>query len=240
MKFLLIGLGVFGRSLAHHLAAVGAEVIALDRREENVSAVKDEVTMAVCAPFDDPAVLTRFPIRDFDAVLMAIGDDFEASMAFTMKAQELGARRLICRVLSPMHRRLLELLKVSRLVVPEEFAARGLAHSLLLRGVMEGIDMGSGYALVDLAVPAAFLKASADNRIRLFEKHKIRLVCIKRPDKAWVQRILGQEAETDQILRTHGHVHLTDPFQEGDVLVLFGHERALRDLLEDLTGPQRA
>lgn len=233
MKYLIIGLGVFGRNLAHNLSQIGAEVIAIDRREDNVTAVKDEVATAVCAPFDDPYVLSRFPIAEFDAVILAIGDDLEASLAFTMKAQELGAQRLVCRVLSPMHERLLRLLKVDRLVVPEEFAARGLAHSLLLRGVVDGIDLGSGHALVDAAVPKPLISLPATQRQALFDRHAIQLVTIKRPDTNMLAKLIRAEADMRPPMRTLGNVTIQEPLKEGDVLVLFGQEKDLRRFLDE-------
>lgn len=233
MKYLIIGLGVFGRNLAHNLSQTGVEVIALDRRDDNVAAVKDEVCTAVCAPFDDPSVLERFPIDELDAVILAIGDDFEASMAFTMKAQELGARRLVCRVLSPMHERLLRLLKVDRIVVPEEFAAQGLAHSLLLRGVVNGVDMGSGYAIVEASIPAAFIARSSAQRQELLDRHHIRLITVKRPDRSLLSRIVDRDPDPHVPLRTLGHVLPTDALKDGDILVLFGQEKELRRCLEE-------
>jgi trk system potassium uptake protein len=233
MKYLVIGLGIFGRNLASNLTRLGAEVIALDRKEENVSAVKDEVCTAATIPFDDPGVLSRFPIDELDAVLIAIGDDFEASMAFTVKAQELGAKRLVCRVLSPMHERLLGLLKVDRVVVPEEFAARGLAHSLLLRGAVNGIDLGSGHALVEVAIPPRLVGQTITSRLDLFKKHNIRLVTIKRPDDTLLGKVLRGGAK--ESLRTLGTIAIDQPFKEGDLLVLFGPENGLRPFIEATT-----
>ncbi len=233
MKYLIIGLGVFGRNLALNLSQIGAEVIAMDRREDNVSAVKDEVCTAVCVSFDEPGVLTRFPIPEFDAVILAIGDDFEASMAFTMKAQELGARSLVCRVLSPMHQRLLQLLNVDRTVVPEEFAARGLAHSLMLRGVVNGVDMGSGYALVEVTAPEAFIKMEGLKRLGLLQKYKVHLVTVKRPDPGFLAKLFDEPAGKQSPMKTLGHVMPGEPIQNGDVLVLFGQEKDLKMCLDE-------
>ena len=129
MKYLIIGLGVFGRNLTQNLAQLGAEVIAIDRRDDNVSAVKDSASTAVCAPFDDPTVLERFPVDDFDAVILAIGDDFEASLHHGPGTGR-PAHGVPCAL--PMHERLLHP-QVDRLVIPEEFTA-GPAHSMLLKG----------------------------------------------------------------------------------------------------------
>jgi trk system potassium uptake protein TrkA len=232
MKALIVGLGVFGRSLATHLAQLGAEVVALDRREENVSLIKDDVEAAAVIDFSDTTPLGRFPLDEMDAVIIAIGDDFEASLAFAMKARELGARRLICRVLSPMHERLLRLLKVDRLVVPEEFAARGLAQSMLMRGAVEGIDLGSGHAIVEAALPAQMEGQTIAGLTALFRKHDVRLVTIKRPDRKLLTRLLKTDPDAPVPTRTLGTIALDVPFVAGDILVLFGSVKNLRNFLE--------
>ncbi len=232
MKCLIVGLGVFGRNLAFNLNQLGAEVVALDRKDENVAAVKDEVATAAVIDFADTVALARFPLDELDAVIIAIGDDFEASMAFTMRARELGAKRLVCRVLSPMHARLLRLLKVERLVVPEEFAARGLAHSLLMRGAVEGIDMGSGHALIDAAVPPGLVGQTITSCAGLFRAHEVRLVTIKRPEKTLFGGLLKADPDAPVAYRTLGTPPLAEPFGKDDVLVLFGPEQGLRAFLE--------
>lgn len=232
MKCLIVGLGVFGRNLAFQLSQLGAEIVALDRKEDNVAAVKDEVAAAAQIDFADTTPLTRFPVGEMDAVIIAIGDDFEASMAFTMRARELGAKRLVCRVLSPMHARLLRLLKVERLVVPEEFAARGLAHSLLMRGAVDGIDLGCGHALVEASVPPSLVGQTIQSRSDYFRRHQVRLVTIKRPEKKFLPGLLRSGEDEPIAYRTLGLPALDDPFRKEDVLVLFGAEKGLRDFLE--------
>ena len=106
MKCCILGLGVFGRNLATDLAQLGAEILAIDPKEENVSLIKDEIDHAILADFNDPSILDNFPIREMDAVIVAIGDDFEKSISMTIKVQEMKAKRVVCRVLSPMHERL--------------------------------------------------------------------------------------------------------------------------------------
>jgi trk system potassium uptake protein TrkA len=232
MKCLIVGLGVFGKNLAIQLGQLGAEVVALDRREENVGAIKDSVASAAVIDFADTTPLARFPLAEMDAVIIAIGDDFESSMAFTMRARELGARRLVCRVLSPMHARLLRLLKVERLVVPEEFAARGLAHSLLMRGTVEGIDLGSGHALIEAAVPPALVGQTISTQAALFRRHDVRLVTLKRTERPLFSGLLKVDSDAPESRRTLGNVGLDEPFLAGDLLVLFGPEKGLRDFLE--------
>ncbi|HHJ51875.1 MAG TPA: TrkA family potassium uptake protein, partial [Caldithrix abyssi] len=46
-KYLIIGLGIFGRELAMSLIEKGAEVIAVDERMELVEEIEDKVTYAI-------------------------------------------------------------------------------------------------------------------------------------------------------------------------------------------------
>jgi trk system potassium uptake protein TrkA len=231
MKCCILGLGVFGRNLATDLAQLGAEILGMDPKEENVSLVKDEIGTAVIADFNDPAILDNFPIREMDAVIIAIGDDFEKSISMTIKVQEMKAKRIVCRVLSPMHERLLRLLKVDRLVVPEEVAARGLAHSLLMRGVVGGFDMGNGYSIIEARVPG--LKgASLQEKGAVFKKAEVRIVTIKRFVKSIVRKLALKEEAVEK-RDTLGVPALDEVFQEDDIFVLFGREKKLRSFLEE-------
>ncbi|MDR0536276.1 MAG: TrkA family potassium uptake protein [Puniceicoccales bacterium] len=231
MKCCILGLGVFGRNLALNLAQLGAEVLGIDPREENISLIKDEIDSVALADFSDPAVLENFPIKEMDAVTVAIGDDFEKSISLTIKAQSMKARRVVCRVLSPMHERLLRLLKVDRLVVPEEMAARGLAHSLLMRGVENAYEMGDGYSIVEARAPK--LKgASLQEQGGIFKKADVRIVTIKRAASSLVRKIANGPDEAVR-LATLGVPALDEVFREDDVFVLFGREKKVRAFLEE-------
>lgn len=230
MKCCIIGLGVFGRNLACDLAQLGADIVAIDKREDNVSLIKDEVSGAMIMDFSDTSVLDLLPIKEMDAVIVAIGDDFEKSVSLTIKAQELGAKRVVCRVLSPMHERILRLLKVDRLVVPEEVAARGLAHSLLMRGVVDGFDMGNGFSIIEAKVPG-LAGASLQDKGSVFKKAEVRIVTIKRLQP--IVNKLTRPAEGHEKRRTLGVPALDEVFQVDDIFVLFGREKKLRVFLEE-------
>jgi trk system potassium uptake protein TrkA len=233
MKCCILGLGVFGRNLATDLAQLGAEILAIDPKEENVSLVKDEIDHAILADFNDSAILDNFPIREMDAVIVAIGDDFEKSISMSIKVQELKAKRVVCRVLSPMHERLLRLLKVDRLVVPEEVAARGLAHSLFMRGVVGAFDMGNGYSIIEAKLPG-MTGGSLLDKGAVFKKTEVRIVTIKRLSKTLIGKLAKKTEDGESRKReTLGVPALDEVFQEDDIFVLFGREKKLRTFLEE-------
>lgn len=241
MKYCVIGLGVFGRHLSYHLSSLGAEVLAIDCREDNVAAVKDVVDAAIEIDYTDPTPFAHYPIADMDAVFIAVGDNFEASMTLTMRMQELGAKKIVARVLSPMHERLLKMLKIDRLVVPEEFAARGLAHSMMMRGVLDGYDLGDGHVIIEVKAPAGLVGKTLRDATDKFRKYSTLLVTVKRLNTNPVAEKLGKllaprdELRDDQERETLGVPTLDVTFERKDVLVLFGAEKKLRRFLDDVS-----
>lgn len=235
MKYCVVGLGIFGKHLCSHLASLGAEVLAVDPREENVAAVKDIVDAAVELDFSDMAPFAQFPIKEMDAVVIAVGDNFEASMTLTLRMRELGAKKIICRVLSPMHERLLRLLKVDRLVVPEEFAARGLAHSMMISGVIDGYDLGDGHVIIEATVPPGLVGKTLAQVSPFFREFHILLVTVKRLVK---HPLLGKIFPSDgseldgEDRSTLGVPKLDVEFLPDDVLVLFGAEDKLPKFID--------
>lgn len=243
MKYCVIGLGVFGRHLCYHLSLMGAEVLAIDCREENVAAVKDYVDAAIEIDYTDPAPFAHYPIADMDAVFIAIGDNFEASMTVALRMQELGAKKIVARVLSGMHERLLKMLrpKIHRFVVPEEFAARGLAHSMMMRGVVDGYDLGDGHVVIEVSTPRGLIGKTLRDASNKFRKYSILLVTVKRLQSGPIEKTLEkvitsrEELRDDQERTTLGVPTLDVEFQRRDVLVLFGAEKKLRKFLDDVS-----
>jgi trk system potassium uptake protein TrkA len=95
MKYIVLGLGHFGRSLAIHLTELGHEVIGADKRINIVEQLKDKITHTVCLDSTDKDAVTSLPLRDTDAVIVAIGEDEGASLMTTALIKQLGVKRII-------------------------------------------------------------------------------------------------------------------------------------------------
>ncbi len=240
MKYCVIGLGVFGRALSTHLVGLGAEVLAFDNRQEHIVAVKDIVTRTLIVDYKDAATsFEEFPISEMDAVIIALGDNFEHSMTITMRMKELGAKKIVARVLSPMHERLLKLLKVDRIIVPEEFAARGLAHSLMINGVVGGYDVGDRHVIIDTKAPIGLVGNTLQEVAHVFKKFGILLVTVERQaSNPIMSALLGVEKNQDPgtiSRKTLGTPKIDLKFERRDILVLFGNEKKLANFLDELS-----
>ena len=107
-RFAVIGCGKFGKAIARKLSAQGAEVVAIDISESNVTKLQEDVALCITMDATDKKALLAQNIGDVDAVVVSIGENFEALLLCTVYLQELNAKRIIARANDQHQRRILE------------------------------------------------------------------------------------------------------------------------------------
>ena len=156
-SYIVIGLGRFGQTLARQLCMLGAEVLAVDKRNDLVQQVADDVTHAVVGDAQDKEVLRALGVRNFDCAIIAIGSDLAASVLTTMNLKELGVPYIICKAHDETHRRVLEKLGVDRVIIPEQENAQRLARSLNSHNVLDYIELSEDYGILEVPAPKAWV-----------------------------------------------------------------------------------
>ena len=124
-SILLIGLGRFGKHVAMHLHNLGHQVMAIDSTEERVNAVLPYVTEAQIGDSTNESFLSSLGIRNFDACIVAIGDNFQSSLETTSLLKELGAKLVVSRASSDVHQKFLLRNGADQVVYPEQQLANG-------------------------------------------------------------------------------------------------------------------
>src|SRR5690554_1847223 len=94
-KFAVIGVGKYGSNIARRLAEKGAQVFAFDNNEEKIESIKDDVAFAVTLNSTDFKVLSSQNLEDMDAAVVAIGENFEATVLTAVHLMDLGVKRII-------------------------------------------------------------------------------------------------------------------------------------------------
>ena len=89
-SYIVIGLGRFGQTLARQLCMLGAEVLVVDKRNDLVQQVADDVTHAVVGDAQDKEVLRALGARNFDCAIVAIGSNLAASVLTTMNLKDFA------------------------------------------------------------------------------------------------------------------------------------------------------
>ncbi len=227
MKCCIIGLGTFGTQLARQLAREGHEIVAVDNDPAHINALKDEIEYLIQADCTNLAAFNEIPVDACDVVILAIGEDFEASLSIAANLQQLGARRIISRIINPLHGRLLKLLRIDELMIPEAMAAAWLARSLKSPEILDSLDLGGGYEIAQIMAPTAFVGKSLQE-IGLRSNYDINLITIAKGRGA------AALSSTRQAVQKVLGIPLPDrAFEADDILVLFGHAKDVRRMMRD-------
>lgn len=227
MRFCIIGLGSFGTHLARQLTRDGHEVIAVDNNPAHVAALKDEIEYIIQADCTDMNAFHEIPINECDVVILAIGENFEASLSIAANIQQLGARRIISRIINPLHGRLLKLLKIEELLIPEAMAAAWLARSLKTPDVINSLELGSGFEIAQIIVPPPLVGTTLQ-QADLRGRYDLNLVTIAK------SRESTSLAKTrHSISKVLGIPLPTRAFEADDILVLFGQAKDIRRMIRD-------
>ena len=227
MKFCIIGLGTFGTHLARQLARDGHEVVAVDNDPAQIQALKDEIEYLILADCTDLNAFHEIPVDACDAVILAIGEDFEASLSVAGNLQQLGAKRIISRIINPLHGRLLKLLKIDELMIPEAMAAAWLTRSLKSPDLIDSLDLGGGYEIAQILAPATLVGRTLQDA-DLRSKYDLNLITIAKG------RGTASLSSTRQAITKVLGIPLPDrAFEADDILVLFGLGKDLRRMMRD-------
>ena len=198
-SFVVIGLGLFGSSVARQLCALGAEVLAIDTNSELVQQLSGDVTSAVVADARDAEVLRALGAQNCECAVVAIGDDLAGSVLATMNLKELGVEHIVCKAHDEAHRRVLEKLGADKVLIPEKEVAEKLARSLTSHHVMDFIELSRDYGIVELHAPRAWVGRNL-KELDVRAKLGVNIIAIERNGKISVSPRAEFEIAKNDIL----------------------------------------
>lgn len=152
---IVIGMGRFGSSLARELVRTGHEVLGVDTDEKLVQQMAQELTHTVKADCTDEAVLTELGIQEFDAAVVAIGADIEASILTTSLLLQLGVPNVWAKANSKSHGRILEQLGAHHVVFPEYEMGKRVAH-MVSGESLDYVPIDNDFVMLKAKVPESF------------------------------------------------------------------------------------
>lgn len=155
-RFVVIGLGNFGSSIAESLYSKGHEVIAIDMNEQAVDRISQHVTRAAVGDGKARQTLERVGVKGTDAAIVSTGDDITASVLATMALLDVGVHDVYVKVISPDHARVMERLGVTETIFPERDSAVSLSMRISGRALLNYVRLGAGYSIQEMAVPQAW------------------------------------------------------------------------------------
>ena len=219
MKYIIIGLGNYGHVLAEELSVLGHEVIGADISESRVDSIKDKVATAFVIDATDELSLAVLPLNSVDIVIVAIGENFGASIRVVALLNQKKVQHIYARAMDAVHCSVLEAFNLEKILTPEEDAARSLVQLLDFGTNMEAFRVDSEYYVVKFSVPEKFIGYFV-NELNLDEEFHLKLIGLKRANR--IENCLGISLTEHSIVN---ELPENDKIQEGDELVCYGKYR---------------
>ena len=181
-EFAVIGLGRFGGSICRTLAEQGMEVMAIDINEDRVNDYSMIASHAVVGDSTDEKVLKELGIRNFDHVVVAIGDNIQASILTTIILKELGVRNITVKAQNDYHEKVLVKIGADQIVHPERDMGKRIANNMISNSVLDYLELSDEHSIVEIVASEKIDGHSIIN-LDIRAKYGINIVAIKRKNE---------------------------------------------------------
>ena len=212
--FAVIGLGRFGGSVCKTLADAGQEVLAIDKYESRVNDYKDIATQAVVADAQDEDVLRSLGIRNVDHVIVAIGEDIQASILVTLMVKEQGVKYVTAKAQNEYHAKVLEKLGVDRVVHPELDMGVRIGRSLTSKNMVDYLDLDANFKLAEILItnPEFVGKSLAEMDFR--DRYGLNVIALAHSRQEMVLPSAGDVLTENDSILVAGPTRAIDKFEE--------------------------
>jgi trk system potassium uptake protein TrkA len=177
-QFAVIGMGRFGSSIATSLTNMGYEVLAIDSSEQRIQEAINMVTHAVSADSTDEEALRSLGVRNFDVVVVAIGEDIQASILTTLILKDLGVKMIVVKAQNELHGKVLTKIGADKVVYPERDMGQRVAHHLISPNILDYIEISEDYSIIEVKAPEAMIGKSL-KMLDIRAKFKCNVMAIK-------------------------------------------------------------
>ncbi|HEY4549531.1 MAG TPA: TrkA family potassium uptake protein [Bacillus sp. (in: firmicutes)] len=209
-QYAVIGLGRFGISVARRLHEAGQEVLGIDVNEERIDDAELYVTHAVIADSTDEKALAAIGIRNFDCVIVAIGNDIQSSILTVMILKDLGVKKVIAKALGRLHGKVLDRIGADWIVYPERDMGERVANQLLSPNMLNYIELSKEYNIEEIMIPERMAEKSL-RELNIRAKYNVSAIAVFRDGNIIIS------PSPDELIH------------KGDLLVMIGNKEDLAE-----------
>jgi trk system potassium uptake protein TrkA len=177
-RVVVIGLGIFGSNLAKSLFENGIEVIGIDKNKEVVQRMRECCSKAILADGSNKEVMESIGIQEDDVVIVSFGEDLAASTLTVLHLKEMKIRRILAKAPDEEHKRVLEKVGATEVIIPEREMADKVARSLVTPNVLDYIPLSEDYTISEVVPPPSFYGKTI-GELHLRSKYHVDVIAVK-------------------------------------------------------------
>lgn len=171
----ILGLGVFGTTIAKTLHKYDCNIIAVDNHEQQINQLESILTRGVVGDITDRSLLRAAGIQNCDAVVVATGTNLESSVLAVMHSKTLGVPKVIAKVKGTTAKEILLRIGADKVISPERETGISLAKHLIHRNTTSVFELGGNVSIVEFRPPKKwFGKTLAELQLR--QNYKMNII----------------------------------------------------------------
>ena len=181
-KFAVLGLGVFGSTLAKRLNNYGYDVIAVDSEISNVEKLANDLENVVSLDFTDLEQLRNAGVGDCDVGIITTGSSLENTIIGTLNLKNLGIKKIIVKVKDKRNSDIMLKIGADETITPERDAASQLAKKLISDSVVELFDLDSRFSIFEMVIKPEWVGKNLIE-LELRSKYNVNVIGLRRDGK---------------------------------------------------------
>lgn len=198
-EFVVIGLGRFGGSIVKELVELNADVMAIDISPEKVDDYASIATQAVAADTTDESVLKSLGIRNFEHVIVAIGDNIQSSILTTLMLKEIGVKKVTVKAQNDYHEKVLRKIGADQVVHPERDMGIRIANNMVSNNILDYLDLSDEYSIAEIKANEKITGFTLVE-LNIRAKYGVNIVAIKRGTHILVSPQAIETVELNDVL----------------------------------------
>ena len=202
-EFVVIGLGRFGGSVAKELIHQGANVMVIDSSNERVDEFAHIATQAIVADTTDEAVIKSLGLWNYEHIIVAIGENIQASILTTLILKESGAQKITVKAQNDYHEKVLRKIGADFVVHPERDMGIRIANNMMSNNVLDYLELSDEHSIMEIRVNEKIANHTIIE-LNIRAKYGVNIVGIKRNENILVS------PPADEVIL------------EGDILLIIG------------------
>lgn len=199
-SFLIIGVGEFGKHLAYRLQEMGNEVCIVDSNKSIAEALSNDFENIYIVDCMNIVALKDLGIPNYDACVVAIGQNFQASLEITSHLKDLGAKYIISKANSDIQAKFLKMAGANEIVYPEKDIAEKIANKCNAKNLLDYMRISNIYSIYEVEVPHNWINKNL-LELNVRKKYDINVIAVLSNNEV-------NFPNADYIFKEHDHVYI--------------------------------
>lgn len=149
----VLGLGVFGSTIAKKLGENDFDVITVDLDMDAVERIEPYVAQSVQGDMGDLDLLKSIGFENCDIAVIASGSNLESSVLAALNCKKLKIDHVIAKAKNKVFKEILLEMEVDEVVRPEKEMGHRVARNLMRNHIRDVFDLDDQFAVIEFFPP---------------------------------------------------------------------------------------